>query len=290
MSTTQHIMALPTGKTSERNLMKLLAQSLLKRVGLYQRLKSSRVYDWFWGYVNRQLIDDRSDEIEFYRQTLKGFRRGDVVFDVGANQGYKTDMFLRLGAKVVAIDPDEANQEVLRQRFITLRFVPKPVTIVGKAVSDSIAVKTLWIDAPGSAKNTLSLKWVETLRKDEKHFGERLDFSNRKEVETTTLQQLITTYGVPFFVKIDVEGYEANVIRGLNCPVPFLSFEVNLPEFRLDALECIKSLCLIAPEGEFNYVTDCREGLVLKQWLSHKEFARAFEACAEPSIEVFWRT
>jgi FkbM family methyltransferase len=58
-----------------------------------------------------------------------------------------------------------------------------------------------------------------------------LEFARRKAVKTTTLEELILTHDLPFFVKIDVEGYEASVIRGLQRPVPFLSFEVNLPEF-----------------------------------------------------------
>jgi hypothetical protein len=71
--------------------------------------------------------------------------------------------------------------------------------------------------------------------------------------------------------------------------VPFLSFEVNLPEFRSEGIECIHSLSRIAPDGEFNYVVDCREGLILKQWLPCKEFSKAFETCQESSVEVFWR-
>jgi len=270
--------------------LKRSAQIFLRRIGLYQRLKSSIVYDLYWTFANRQLLDDRNKEVEFYKKTLEGFGRGEIIFDIGANEGYKTDIFLRMGAKVVAVDPDEANQEVLRQRFLKYRRAPKMVSVEGKAVSDNIAIKTMWIDAPGSAKNTLDPKWVETLRNDSKRFGYQLDFTRKKEVETTTLENLMTTYGVPFFIKIDVEGHEPSVLRGLHCPVPYLSFEVNLPEFKLEGLQCISILNEIAPNGKFNCAVDCRRGLMFEKWMSQQDFARVFDQCNETSVEVFWRT
>ena len=270
--------------------LKPYLQTLLKRLDLYQRLKASRLYDLYWSIADRRIIDERSREVEFYRKVLEGFRQGDLIFDVGANHGFKTDIFLRLGARVVAVEPDELNQEVLTKKFLRYRLTRKPVVIVGKAVSDRSTVDKMWIDAPGSAKNSLSQKWVKTLRGDEKRFGHRLDFAQQREVETITLEQLIITHGLPIFVKIDVEGYEANVLRGLQRPVPYLSFEVNLPEFKPEGLECIKLLERIAPDGKFNYAADCQKGLVLERWLQSREFSEVLNACSETSIEVFWKT
>ena len=270
--------------------MKAHTQAFLRQVGLYQRLKSSLVYDLYWAFANRGLLEARAKEVEFYEKTLSGFRPGNLIFDVGANQGHKTDIFLRLGAKVVSVDPDKANQKVLRERFLKYRLRPKKVNIEGKAVSDAITVKSMWIDAPGSAKNTLNQKWVDILRNDEKRFGQRVDFASKREIETTTLEDLMTTHGVPFFIKIDVEGHEAHVLRGLNRPVPYLSFEVNLPEFKLEGLECVNTLSQIAAGGEFNYAVDCERGLMLDSWTRSRDFARVIERCEAPSIEVFWRT
>jgi FkbM family methyltransferase len=270
--------------------VKTHTQAFLRQVGLYQRLKSSLAYDLYWAFANRRLLEARGKEVKFYQKTLKGFRTGNLIFDVGANQGHKTDIFLRLGAKVVCVDPDKANQETLRERFLKYRLRPKRVNIEGKAVSDAISIKTMWIDAPGSAKNTLNGKWVDILRNDEKRFGHRVDFACERKIETTTLEDLITTYGVPFFIKIDVEGHEAHVLRGLSRPVPYLSFEVNLPEFKLEGLECVNTLSQIAAAGEFNYAVDCERGLMLESWMGPRDFARVIERCEAPSIEVFWRT
>jgi FkbM family methyltransferase len=240
--------------------------------------------------VDPEVLRERRTEIEFYRHVLQGFHPGDLIFDIGANQGYKTDIFLRLGARVVAVEPDDICKEVLRQRFLAFRLKKKPVAIVAKAVSDRSFVETMWVDAAGSAKNTLSQKWVQTLRGDATRFGHRLDFGQRKEVETITLEQLFNSQGLPFFVKIDVEGYEPSVLRGMRRPVPYLSFEVNLPEFKAEGLECIQLLGRLAPDGKFNYTADCKTGLAFEQWLDREEISARLDSCSESSIEVFWRT
>jgi FkbM family methyltransferase len=265
-------------------------RALFKRVGVYERAKGSWIYDLYWRVADRRIINDRQRESDFYRAVLDGFQDGDLIFDVGANQGYKSDIFLRCGANVVAVEPDKTNQETLKQRFLDLRLKKRRLVIVPKAVSDRISTETMWIDAPGSAKNTLSQKWADSLKDDDKRFGHRLGFAQSKQVETITIEQLIIAHGSPFFIKIDVEGHELSVLRGMRRAVPFLSFEVNLPEFRREGLECIRVLAKLAPEGKFNYAIDCRQGLVLKDWTSSGEISAFLDSCADESIEVFWKT
>jgi FkbM family methyltransferase len=266
---------------------------MMKRASFYQRLKASCIQDLYWQVVDRRWINARRLEVEFYRKLLIGFQHGDLIFDVGANDGTKTDVFLRLGARVVGIEPDEANQDVLRGKFLQYRLVPKHVVIVGKAVSDKRTIETMWIDGPGSAVNTLSQKWAETLKSNKdkfEHAHSGLEFARHKSVETTTLEELIVTHGLPFFVKIDVEGYEVKVIRGLKHSIPFLSFEINLPEFTREGLECVKLLDALAADGKFNYAADVQRGMALEQWLGAEEFSSVLEQCSERTVEVFWRT
>lgn len=273
--------------------LKRYLQSTLKQAGVYYRVKNSYAYDLYWRVADKRLIDARSREVEFYRGLLQGFRRGNLIFDVGANDGTKTQFFLKLGARVISIDPDEANQEILRGKFLRYRLSPTNVVIVGKAISDKSATETMWIDGPGSAVNTLSQKWAETLKSNKEKFEHAyfgLEFARQKTVETTTLEDLIQTHGLPFFVKIDVEGYETKVIRGLKHPVPFLSFEINLPEFRQEGLECVKLLDGLAADGKFNYSADLQRGMALEKWLGAQEFSSVLGQCSERALEVFWRT
>jgi FkbM family methyltransferase len=267
-------------------------RKMLKGGGFYYRLRTSRIHDFYWMTIGRQWILARNKQIDFYRRLLTGLRPGDLIFDIGANEGFKTDLFLRLGARVVAVEPDETNQSILREKFLKFRLVRKPVVIVGKAVSDQSTVETMWVDGPGSAVNTLSQKWATTLKGNKArhtygHYG--LDFAREKTVETTTLEELISAHGVPIFIKIDVEGYELNVIRSLQRPVRYLSFEVNLPEFRPEGMQCVELLERLAASGTFNYAVECEQGLALERWLSADDFRNVLGQCTESAIEVFWK-
>jgi FkbM family methyltransferase len=264
-------------------------QKLLGRIGLHQRAKASWLYDLYWSVADRRIIEDRKSEVDFYRNLLNGFRPGDLIFDVGANLGYKSDIFLRLGAKIVAMEPDEKCQKILQEKFLSYRIRRKPLLIVDKAVSDKSSIQTMWVEAAGSAMNTLSEKWAEALRSDETRFGQKLNFGEWKQVETVSIEQLIATYGSPFFIKIDVEGHELSVLRGMQRPVPYVSFEVNLPEFRLEGLECVQVLEGLDADGGFNYTSDCKRGVLLKDWVGADEFSHVLRSCTDKSIEVLWK-
>ena len=269
--------------------LKSTCQSLLKCAGVYERIKGSWLYDAYWRIVDRRWVDQRKREIDFYRKTLVGLRPNDLIFDIGANRGFKTDIFLNLGARVIAIDPDKSNQDTLTQRFLAFRARKKPVVVVGKAVSDLNGFATLWVSEPGFEMNTLSCRWVEALKTDSKRFGRTHEFSDKQEVETITVENLISTYGRPFYIKIDVEGYELNVLKGLETIVPYVSFEVNLPEFKMEGRQCIARLYKLAADGVFNYSAG-PDGMRLQEWACIETFSRIFQAIGEASVEVFWRT
>jgi FkbM family methyltransferase len=148
----------------------------------------------------------------------------------------------------------------------------------------------MWIDRAGSSLNTLSHKWVETLKGDKtrfKHTNSSLEFAQHRVIETTTLEDLIVAHGLPFFIKIDVEGYEANVVKGLKYRVPLLSFEANLPEFRPEALECVELLERLSADGKFNYAAEGRQTLSLETWLDAGAFSEELEKCSLNTIEIF---
>ena len=270
--------------------MKTGVQRLLNSVGLLDRARASRLYDAYWQVIDPGVLHRRAAEVAFYRDVLQGLTPGAVLFDIGANQGAKTDVFLRLGGTVVAVDPDPANQRVLEQKFRSYRLRQLPVSIVPVAVAAEDGSQTLWIDEPGSGKNTLNRKWVDALQHDATRFGQPLQFGDRQTVTTTTIETLIARFGEPFFIKIDVEGAELDVISGLRRPVRYLSFEVNLPDFLDEGCTCVARLHDLADRSRFNYLRGTELRLALTQWLPAAEFVPVLRSCPEPSIEVFCRT
>jgi FkbM family methyltransferase len=257
------------------------------------RLRSSFIRDAYWAVGHRDRLESLRQEVGFYERVLVGFSRGDLIFDIGANEGDKTDVYLRLGARVVAVEPDDTCSRNLEERFLDLRLRPRPVAIVNKAVSNKVGSEEMLVDGPGSALNTMSSKRAESLKRNRATFAHGhcgLEFSRKKLIETTTIDELVSHHGVPFFVKIDVEGHELSVLGGMHRPVPYLSFEVNLPEFRPEGLECIRLLAELEHAGRFNYTADCIHGLALKDWVTAEELCVVLERCGERCIEVFWRT
>jgi hypothetical protein len=83
--------------------LKQRLQSMLKRVGIYYRLKNSRLYDLYWRVADRKWIDARDKELEFYRGFLSGFRNGDLVFDVGETTEAKPILFCDLVHVLLAL-------------------------------------------------------------------------------------------------------------------------------------------------------------------------------------------
>src|SRR5262249_8954041 len=154
-------------------------------------------------------------------------------------------VFLRMGASVVAVEPDPVCQLILAQKYHRLRLNACPVQLISNAVGSTDGVERMWVDGDGSALNTLSSKWVDALRADTDRSWNAADprkFASHFDVNTVTLDTLIANYGMPFYIKIDVEGYEDVALRGLTKSVPYLSFEVNLPEF---VEESIRSILLL---------------------------------------------
>lgn len=144
---------------------------------------------------------------------------GDLAFDVGAHVGDRTASFRRLGARVVSVEPQPGLVRVLRLLYGR----DKHVAIEACAVGRDEGVVTLRLNVENPTVATASDAFVDAARDAPGWEDQR--WSRAIEVPVTTLDALIARHGVPSFVKIDVEGYEAEALAGLRHPVAALSFE-----------------------------------------------------------------
>lgn len=145
---------------------------------------------------------------------------GDIVFDIGAHVGDRTASFRRLGARVIALEPQTACARVLR----LLHGRDTNVTLVESAVSDRAGTLTFSINSKNPTVSTVSQDFVTAARDGAKGWEGQV-WDKMIKVPATTLDALMAAYGEPGFVKIDVEGAEEMVLRGLSQPVAALSFE-----------------------------------------------------------------
>jgi len=147
---------------------------------------------------------------------------GDLVFDAGAHVGDRIAAFRRLEARVVAIEPQPALVRTLRLLYgRDGGVVIEPFALGGAAGAvefklniDNPTVSTASDDFVAAAHGAPG--WLDQV------------WNRRISVPMTTLDALIARHGEPRFIKIDVEGFEAEALAGLTRPVAALSFEFTI--------------------------------------------------------------
>jgi FkbM family methyltransferase len=145
--------------------------------------------------------------------------RGDLVFDVGSHVGDRVAAFRRLGARVIAVEPQPALARTLR----LLYGGDSAVTVVESAVGRGPGTVALKLNLDNPTVSTASDAFIAASHGVPGWEGQQ--WNRTIEVPVTTLDALIARFGAPRFIKIDVEGYEAEVLAGLAAPAPALSFE-----------------------------------------------------------------
>jgi FkbM family methyltransferase len=189
-------------------------------------------------------------------------RPGDLCFDVGANLGNRTDVLLDMGARVVTVEPQEVCLRHLRRRY---RNEPR-VTLVPAALGRRVGEAEMLV-SQAHPISSLSERWVQAVSTSRQF--EQFAWTGRVTVPVTTLDELIAQHGVPAFCKIDVEGYEPEVLAGLSRPIRALSFEFT-PDYAEGAAACIDRLASLGAM-EFNYSAGESMDLPPSRWVGPAE-------------------
>ena len=198
----------------------------------------------------RQRVED------FYEQFVE---EGDLCFDIGANRGALTDIVSRLGANVIAVEPQTDCFDELKKKFAG----NSSVELLHCAASNRVGEEDIAI-CEADEMSSMSQAFVE-------HYAKAAAYrwGPKERIQTTTLDVMVEEYGLPSFCMIDVEGHESQVLQGLTCAIPQIRFEYHqaLPEI---SDRCIARLATLA-DYRYRYSTNERTGFDVDQWVDVTE-------------------
>jgi FkbM family methyltransferase len=220
--------------------------------------------------LGRQAALARSKMRDFYRSVIQSGQR---VFDVGANVGVLSAVFASLGARVVALEP---NADCVRH--IQLSYADKQIEVIQAAVGAKNGIAVLNVADDRDVRSSIADDWIATMgAQDESYQG---IWSRRNVVPILTLDCLVEHFGMPNFIKVDVEGFEEKVLSGLSAQPPLLSFEFTAA-FLAPGLRCL-DLEIFQPGSTFNFAYNRDWGYPTKfeenAWLEKNEIKKALLA------------
>jgi FkbM family methyltransferase len=216
----------------------------------------------------------------FYAQFI---RPGDLTFDIGAHVGNRLWVWSKLGANVVAVEPQQPCLTLLQRWYGR----SPNIRLVGQAVGAVSGQQTLWVSEATPTVTTLSREWIATIQQADSFAHVR--WEGASIVDVTTLDDLIARFGEPRFCKIDIEGYELDALQGLSQPLAALSFEY-VPVANASALACVERLMQLGVY-EFNWSCGEQHRWQSAHWLSADQMMEVLVRLqpGDPSGDVYAR-
>jgi FkbM family methyltransferase len=176
----------------------------------------------------------------FYRQFL---HEGDLAFDIGAHVGNRVRVFRRIGARVIAVEPQPDFIAVLRLLYGR----DSGLCIEASGVAAEPGQGRLHLSTRTPTVSTFADSWRDDVQTDRRF--QRIRWDTVISVPLVSLDELIARHGEPQFCKIDVEGFEHEVLSGLSQPLATLSFEY-IPVAAARAIACVERTSAL---GEYRY-------------------------------------
>jgi FkbM family methyltransferase len=162
-----------------------------------------------------------------------------LCFDIGANIGNRVAALRRLGFRVVAVEPQPQCYSLLQSSF----GADHEVTLINKAVGNAEGKAAMMLSDVHTV-STLSQAFIDATTKSGR-FGD-ITWDKSIVVEMVTLDGLIVQHGTPDFIKVDVEGFEWEVISSLSHPIGLISLEWT-PELTDSLIDCVEHLSQLGP-------------------------------------------
>ena len=172
---------------------------------------------------------------KLYSEFLKP---GSLAFDIGSHIGNRIGAWSGLGVRIVALEPAPLCIKIIK----TFHGRRGNLTLIQAAAGEKKGAAVLHIDPLHPTLNTLSEKWIEQVKKTGPF--DPVEWTETVNIDVTTLDELIKQFGIPDFCKIDVEGFELEVLKGLSSALPALSVEY-LPSAAEMAEECLDRIILL---------------------------------------------
>jgi FkbM family methyltransferase len=262
------------------NKLKFYLKNLLIYTNTYYLIRYNNLVIQIIYFLNKRMLTEKNNEISFLKKIIP---TNALIFDIGANQGYKTEYFLHINPKkILSIEPDKTCVRILKNRY----FFNNKVKILDCAISDINGIEKFYVHDKLSGYNTMSSKWYESLSNQNiNRWNKNFDFKDEMLVKTLTLDHIISQYFMPDFIKIDVEGYEFNVIKGLSKRIKSINFEANLPEFLDETKKIIFHLENIYESYKFNICVDFK--LLFDNSISAKEMIIFLQNTNERYLDIY---
>lgn len=141
-----------------------------------------------------------------------------IIFDIGANKGLFTDKCLSINKinKLIAIEPNPRLYEYLKNKYKN----NETVIVLNNLVSEKNDELIDFYISNADTISTASIDWINKSR-----FANDYIWYPPIKIKSITLDELIKRYGTPDLIKVDVEGYELEVIKGLTIKQNEICFE-----------------------------------------------------------------
>ncbi|HEY7796268.1 MAG TPA: FkbM family methyltransferase [Microbacteriaceae bacterium] len=215
----------------------------------------------YWGFLRSLIIYYRPTQralwLRFYKHLLP---KNAIVFDIGAHVGSRARTMRKAGAKVIALEPQQPFANFLRKTL------PSDVVFIEAAAGEEESQIEMWVSTKHPTVSSLKKDFVSSAPSAPGFKHVRWD--KKQLVSVVTIDSLIKSHGTPDYIKIDVEGFELEVLKGLSKPIGLISCEMlpGFPELSIEVLYRISEL----GNYEFNLVVGETAKFLWPDWGNQK--------------------